>query len=175
MTTDNDTTIRTDTAVPIDAARYREVLGHFATGVVAITAVDPETGQPAGLAANSFTSVSIDPPLVAFCVAHTSSSWPKVKSAGRYCINVLAEHQEGVSRQFAVSGADKFAGLSWSPSGHGSPILDDAVAWMDARPVDEHIAGDHIIVVSHIDHLELAAADGSPLLFYRGRYGRFTN
>ncbi|MGW3468398.1 flavin reductase family protein [Saccharopolyspora sp. NPDC000995] len=171
--TAGSTPIDATAAEQIDAARYRRVLGHFATGVVAITAIDPGTGLPTGLAANSFTSVSIDPPLVAFCVAHTSSSWPRVRSAGRYCINVLAQNQEGVSRQFAVKGGDKFAGLSWHPSPHSAPVLADAAAWLDARPVAEHHAGDHLIVVSAIDHLEAPAADAAPLLFYKGQYGRF--
>ncbi|MFD0034811.1 MULTISPECIES: flavin reductase family protein [unclassified Streptomyces] len=149
---------------------FRKVLGHFATGVVAITAIDPETGQPTGLVANSFTSVSLNPPLVAFCVAHTSTSWPKVRAAERYCINILAEHQEDVSRQMSKKGAAKFEGLGWSHSPGGSPLLDDAVAWIDATLEDEHLAGDHLIVVARVENL--AAAERPPLLFFRGGYGR---
>ena len=152
--------------------RFREVLGHFATGVVAITAVDPATGRPAGLVANSFTSVSLDPPLVAFCVAHTSTSWPLIRAAGRYAVNVLAEDQEHVGRRLAVSGGDKFAGLTWSPSPGGAPVLADSLAWLEAVPHAEHPAGDHVIVVSEVH--ELGTADRSPLLFYRGGYGRLT-
>lgn len=162
---------RLETAV--ESARFREVLGHFATGVVAITAIDPASGEPTGLVANSFTSVSLDPPLVAFCVAHSSTSWPKVSSAGRYCINILAEHQEHVSRQMSKKGAEKFASLAWTPSPGGSPVLDDAVAWIDAGPENEHLAGDHIIVVSRVH--DLAAAARPPLLFFRGGYGRLAS
>ncbi|TQC46355.1 flavin reductase [Rhodococcus sp. WS4] len=154
----------------VDAAAMRSVLGHFATGVIAITAVDPESGEGAGLAANSFTSVSLDPPLVAFCVAHTSSSWPAIKRADTFVINILAEDQEHVGRQLSVKGGDKFAGLAWRPSPSGAPVVENAVAWIEARVEAEHVAGDHVIVVSRVQHLY---ADGrSPLLFHRGKYGR---
>jgi len=159
-------------AAVVPPARFREVLGHFATGVVAITAVDPASGRPVGIAANSFTSVSLQPPLVAFCVAHTSTSWPLIRAAGRYVVNVLAEDQEHVGRQLAVPGGDKFAGLSWSPSPGGAPVLADALAWIEAVPEAEHPAGDHVIVVSAVHHL--GAAERNPLLFYRGAYSRLS-
>lgn len=151
---------------------FRNVLGRFATGVVAITALDPVTGEPCGLAANSFTSVSLDPPLVAFCVAHTSTSWPRLRSAGRLCVNVLAEHHEPVSRQLAARGGDKFAGLTWTSSPGGSPVLDGALAWIDCSVEAEHLAGDHLIVVARVHDLD-AYADRGPLVFFRGGYGRF--
>ncbi|MDF3308219.1 flavin reductase family protein [Rhodococcus sp. T2V] len=154
----------------VDASTMRSVLGHFATGVIAITAFDPSTGQGAGLAANSFTSVSLDPPLVAFCVAHTSSSWPAIKRAETFVINILAEDQEHVGRKLAVKGGDKFAGLAWNPSPSGAPIVEDAVAWIEARVEAEHTAGDHVIVVSRVLHLY--ADDRTPLLFHKGKYGR---
>src|SRR4051794_4002203 len=112
---------------PVDAARYRQVLGHFATGVTVITAMDGS--EPAGLAANSFTSVSLEPPLVAFCAAKSSTTWPKIQAAGKFCVNVLAEPQEEICRRFAMKGGDKFKGLGWRPSGTGSPVLNDVLAW----------------------------------------------
>ena len=156
----------------IDAMRFRSVLGRFATGVVAVTAIDPATGQPTGLAANSFTSVSLDPPLVAFCVAHTSTTWPKVRAANRHCINILAEHQREICLQLATKGGDKFGGLTWTKSPGGHPVLDGAVAWLECSPEAEHKAGDHVIVVCRVHHLDKHHA-GGPLLFYRGSYGRF--
>jgi 3-hydroxy-9,10-secoandrosta-1,3,5(10)-triene-9,17-dione monooxygenase reductase component len=156
----------------IDAMRFRSVLGRFATGVVAVTAIDPATGAPTGLAANSFTSVSLDPPLVAFCVAHTSATWPKVRAADRHCINILAEHQREICLQLATKGGDKFAGLTWTKSPGGHPVLDGAVAWLECSPEAEHEAGDHVIVVCRVHHLDKHHA-GGPLLFYRGSYGRF--
>ncbi|MEU1520989.1 flavin reductase family protein [Nocardia rhamnosiphila] len=157
-------------ATSIDPGEMRSVLGHFATGVVAVTAIDPDTGRGAGLAANSFTSVSLHPPLVAFCVAHTSSSWPSIKRAGNFVINILAEDQEHICRQMSVKGGDKFAGLDWTPSPSGAPVLTNALAWIDATVETEHAAGDHVIVVSEVRHLRANTRD--PLLFYRGRYSR---
>lgn len=155
-----------------DPARLRTVLGHFATGVVAITGIDPETGSPVGLAANSFTSVSLDPPLVAFCVAATSTSWPRVRSAGCYAISILSESQETVCRQLAARGADKFAGIEWTPSPSDAPVVADSLAWIEAELDTEHAAGDHTIAVSRVRHLY--SSDLEPLVFFRGRYGRIS-
>ncbi|MFF5206355.1 flavin reductase family protein [Streptosporangium sp. NPDC000396] len=156
----------------IDSRRFRSVLGHFATGVVAITAIDPDKGGPCGLAANSFTSVSLDPPLVAFCVAHTSTSWPRLRAAKTLTVNVLAEHQQPICAALASKGGDKFAGLDWSHSPGGNPVIDGALAWIDCSVEAEHPAGDHVIVVARVHDLGVHG-DGGPLLFFRGGYGRF--
>jgi flavin reductase (DIM6/NTAB) family NADH-FMN oxidoreductase RutF len=156
----------------IDGIRFRSVLGRFATGVVAITAIDSETGKPTGLAANSFTSVSLDPPLVAFCVAHTSSTWPRLKVAERLCINILSEPQQDVCRQLAIRGGDKFANIDWTTSPGGSPVIKEALAWIECTVENEYLAGDHMIVVARVHHLD-KHHEGEPLLFYQGVYGRF--
>ena len=156
----------------IDARRFRGILGHFATGVVAITAIDPETGRPTGLAANSFTSVSLDPALVSFCVAHTSTTWPRLRMAERHCVNILSAPQRDVCLQFASSGGEKFAGLEWSESPSGEPVIDGALAWLECSVEAEHVAGDHVIVVARVHHLD-RHDDGDPLVFYRGCYGTF--
>jgi flavin reductase (DIM6/NTAB) family NADH-FMN oxidoreductase RutF len=156
----------------IDSRRFRSVLGRFATGVVAITAIDPETGTPTGLAANSFTSVSLNPPLVGFCVAHTSTTWPRLRSAERHCINILSELQTEVCLQLAAKGVDKFTDLKWTTSPSGSPVLDGALAWVECSVQTEYTAGDHMIVVAHVHHLD-KHEDGEPLIFYKGGYGRF--
>ncbi|HEY7488197.1 MAG TPA: flavin reductase family protein [Streptosporangiaceae bacterium] len=152
--------------------RFRSILGRFATGVVAITAIDPETETPTGLAANSFTSVSLDPPLVAFCVAHTSTTWPKLRLAERQCVNILSEPQTEVCLQLAAKGGDKFAGLEWTTSPSGSPVLSGALAWIECSVESEYTAGDHVIVVARVHHLD-KHYDGEPLVFYKGGYGRF--
>lgn len=152
--------------------RLRSVLGRFATGVVAITALEPGTGEPCGLVANSFTSVSLDPPLVAFCIAHTSTSWPRVRRAGTLTINVLAEHHRNVCLQLARKGGDKFAGIDWSPSPDGNPVIDGALAWIDCSIDGEHPAGDHLIVLARVRRLDIHD-DGPPLIFFRGDYGGF--
>lgn len=156
----------------IDERRFRTVLGHFATGVVAVTAIDPEAGRPAGLAANSFTSVSLDPALVSFCVAHTSTTWPRLRQAERFCVNILSADQREISVRMATRGGDKFAGLAWSESPGGGPVLDGALAWLECSVEAEHVAGDHMIVVARVHHLD-RQNDGAPLIFYRGAYGGF--
>lgn len=158
-------------AASIDAARFRQVLGHFCSGVTIVTA--SEAGEPVGFTAQSFSSVSLDPPLVLVCPAKSSSSWPRMRVTGAFCINILAEDQEALCRSFATRGADKFAGVGWSPSSAtGSPVLDGALAWIDCRLETEHDAGDHTIVVGRVVDLDVADG-GRPLLFYRGGYGRF--
>ncbi|GAB2853570.1 hypothetical protein GCM10027176_65390 [Actinoallomurus bryophytorum] len=156
----------------IDARRFRSILGHFATGVVVITAIDPETGRPTGLAANSFTSVSLDPALVSFCVAHTSTTWPRLRKAERLCVNILSASQRDVCLRFASRGGEKFAGLEWTGSPSGEPVIDGALAWLECSVEAEHAAGDHMIVVARVHHLD-RHHDGDPLVFYKGSYGSF--
>jgi 3-hydroxy-9,10-secoandrosta-1,3,5(10)-triene-9,17-dione monooxygenase reductase component len=161
------------TANPFDSARYRQVLGHFPTGVTVITAVGPD-GSPVGLAIGSFTSVSLDPPLVAFCPDRKSSTWPKIREAGVFCVNVLAEDQEQLCRVFATKSDDKFQGVGWRTGGSGSPVLNDVLAWIDCDIEAVHDAGDHEIVVGRVRELEVEREGGvGPLVFYRGGYGRF--
>ncbi|WP_169943915.1 flavin reductase family protein [Microbispora sp. H11081] len=152
--------------------RLRDVLGRYATGVVAVTGIGPRTGEPYGLAVNSFTSVSLDPPLVAFCVSGDSTSWPRLKAAGGLCVNVLAEDQREACERLAVSGGDKFTDLPWTLSPGGAPVLDGALAWIDCVVEAEHPAGDHVIVVARVTGLD-RHADGGPLVFFGGRYGGF--
>jgi 3-hydroxy-9,10-secoandrosta-1,3,5(10)-triene-9,17-dione monooxygenase reductase component len=153
-----------------DDAAMRTVLGHFATGVAIITAI--EGGEPVGMACNSFTSVSLDPPLVLFCAAKASSTWPRIQAATKWAANILNEDGEQVCRVFAQKGADRFAQVAHTLGRSGSPLLEDAIAYIDCETVAEHDAGDHILVVGKV--LELGyAPEGKPLLFYRGGYGRF--
>ncbi|GIU86429.1 MAG: monooxygenase [Acidimicrobiia bacterium] len=153
-----------------EPAAFRTVLGHYATGVVIVTARDG--GEPVGMACNSFTSVSLEPPLVLFCAAKTSTTWPRIQRAGAWCANVLAEEDEELCRLFAQKGADRFAGVAHRPGATGAPVLDRALAFVDCRTEAEHDAGDHVIVVGRV--VELGhRAEGRPLLFYRGGYGRF--
>lgn len=155
-----------------DGATFRRVLGHYPTGVCVVTAVD-ETGAPIGMAVGSFTSVSLDPPLVAFFPDKRSTSWPRIEKAGRFCVNVLSSEQEHVCRQFSASGSDKFAGISHRVSANGSPILDGVVAWIDCELDAVHEAGDHYIVLGRVVALEVEKA-GLPLLFFQGAYGAFS-
>lgn len=151
-------------------ARFRQVVGHFATGVTVVTA--RSDGRPAGLSVNSFTSVSLDPPLVAFCVAHSSATWARIREAGKFCVNVLRSDQEALCRTFAGKAADKFAGVGWHPAPSESPILDGVLAWLDCTVEATHEAGDHLMVVGRVHDLDVGH-EGTPLVFYRGGYGRF--
>lgn len=156
-------------------ARFRLVLGHFATGVTVVTGLagDGLAGdEPVGLAVNSFTSVSLEPPLVAFCVTRTSATWPRIRPRGRFCVNVLSAAQERVSRAFATRGTDRFQGLAWRPAPSGSPILGGVLAWIDCVIEREEEAGDHFLVMARVVDLGTEGGDG-PLVFYRGGYGRF--
>ncbi|MEU2154629.1 flavin reductase family protein [Streptomyces sp. NPDC019396] len=162
-----------DERLPVDPGEFRRVLGHFASGVTVVTAHDAEGGGPAGFACQSFASLSLDPPLVAFMVARTSTSWPRIARAGAFCVNVLGAHQGGLCRAFAVSGADKFAGVGHRPAPvTGSPRLDHVPAWIDCTIRAVHTGGDHLIVVGRVEALG-AEPDGEPLLFHQGRFGRF--
>lgn len=155
----------------IDAGRYRGVLGGFPTGVVVVTADTP--GGPVGLAIGSFTSVSLVPPLVGFLPDKASSSWPRIEAAGSFCVNVLADDQVHVCAQFAARGADRYAGITWRVAATGAPVLDGALAWMDCAVESVVDAGDHHFVIGRVLDLGIARDDAGPLVFFRGRYGRF--
>tara|TARA_R110000796_G_scaffold252001_1_gene384775 strand:+ start:17974 stop:18486 length:513 start_codon:yes stop_codon:yes gene_type:complete len=150
---------------------FRTVLGQYPTGVCAITAMDSE-GNVSGMAVGSFTSVSLDPPLVAFLPDRSSTSWPKIERAGKFCVNVLSNQQLDVCKRFASKAEDKFAGLAYTLSKNGSPVLDGVVAWIDCDLDAVHEAGDHYIVLGAVRDLQVES-DSSALLFYRGGYGGF--
>ncbi|MFE3584312.1 flavin reductase family protein [Streptomyces vinaceus] len=162
-----------DERAPVSPARFRAVLGNFASGVTVITApaAEGEDG-PAGFACQSFASLSLDPPLVTFMVARTSTTWPRIARAGVFCVNILGAEQGELCRAFAVSGADKFAGIAHTPAPvTGSPQLDAVPAWIDCRIHAVHTGGDHLIVVGRVEAMGAAGEDG-PLLFHKGRFGR---
>lgn len=146
----------------------REVLGHFVSGVVVVTAVGPD--GPIGFTCQSFASLSLDPPLVNFSPARTSSTWPRIRAVGAFSVNVLAADHEQYSAGFARSGVDKFAHVDWRPAPSGSPVLAGVSAWIDCTLWNEYDGGDHTIAIGHVHDL---GADPArlPLLYYRGRYG----
>lgn len=153
----------------IDPLDFRAVLGRLPTGVTILAGYGPE--GPSAMACNSFTSVSLDPPLVLFCPARSSTTWPKLRQAGRLCINILAHHHEELSRQFSQPG-DRFRGVAWHRRDFG-PALDEAVAWIDCAIEAEHPAGDHLIVVAAVRALEAHEDSHQPLVFFDGSYGSF--
>jgi len=155
-----------------DSERFRRVLGHLPTGVTVVTAHSAD--GPAGMSANSVTSVSLEPPLILFCPAKISSTWAKIHASGHFCVNIFAAHHEEYSRRFAATGVDRFAGIAWHrrPSG---PALDDAVAWIECAIDAVHEAGDHLIVVGAVDRLDVREEAVEPLVFFRGEYGSFAS
>ncbi|MFG3259320.1 flavin reductase family protein [Streptomyces sp. NPDC048172] len=179
--------VREDERAPVDGAEFRRVLGHFASGVTVVTAPAGEGEReeggaadgaaPAGFACQSFASLSLDPPLVSFMVARTSTTWPRIARAGVFCVNVLAADQGELCRGFAVSGGDKFAGVTHAPSPvTGSPLLEGVAAWIDCEIHAVHTGGDHLIVVGRVRALDASQdEDVAPLLFHRGTLGTFSS
>ena len=151
----------------IDHAHYRQVLGHFPTGVTVIAGMDHE--EPVGLAVGSFFSLSIDPALVGFCVGKSSNSWSRMADSGSFCVNILAAEQEDVCRVFAIGGEDKFSSIGWRPTETGSPVIDGVLAWIDCDLDTVHDGGDHHIVIGAVRALEIGH-EGGPLVFFRGGY-----
>lgn len=156
----------------LDSRLFRDVLGHYPTGVVLVTAISA-TGDPIGMIVGSFTSVSLDPPLVAYLPTTTSKSYAVLREVETFCINVLSADQEPVCRRFASPGEDKWAGVAWSESPGGAPVLDGAVAWIECTTESVSEAGDHYLVLGRVRDLGVQNPT-APLLFFQGGYGRFT-
>jgi len=153
----------------LEPLRLRRVFGSFPTGVTVIAAL--VDGVPAGLAANSFVSVSLDPPMVSVCVAHSSTTWPILRRAGRLGVSVLGAHQEHIGRQLSARNVDRFAALGWRASPDGAVLLDGSSAWLDCRIEQEIPAGDHDIVLLRVHDLD-ADPEVAPLVFHGSRYRR---
>lgn len=153
----------------LEAAELRRVFGAFPSGITAVAAL--VDGVPAGLAASSFTSVSLEPPLVAVCVAHTSTTWPLLRTAERLGVSVLAAEQERAGRQLAARGTDRFADLAWRATVDGAVLLEGASAWLDCSINQEVRAGDHDIVVLRVHDLD-GDHDVRPLVFHASQFRR---
>jgi flavin reductase (DIM6/NTAB) family NADH-FMN oxidoreductase RutF len=160
----------------IDSARFRQVLGHFPTGVTVITTMTAD-GEPVGFTIGSFTSVSLDPPLVGFLPMVDSQRWQQINATGSFCVNVLAAEQGELCWRFAKTDiAAPFDGVEWTPSAiTRSPMLAGAIAWIDCSIEQVVDAGDHHFVLGRVLALDHAdpASDPQPLLFYRGQLGDF--
>lgn len=151
----------------LSTERMRQVMGSFCSGVTVITASTAD--GPVGFTCQSFTSLSMEPPLISFNPMKTSTSWPKIREVGKFAVNILADDQQHVSSSFARSGTDKFAGLEYSYSALGNPVIDGVIAWIDCTLFAEHEGGDHTIVISEVVNMN-ACDTSQPLLFFRGKY-----
>lgn len=167
----------TDPTPAFDAQDFRTVLGHFPTGVTIISGTDE--GQPVGFTIGSFTSVSLDPPLVGFLPMKDSDTWAAIERGGSFCVNVLSRDQADLCWQFAKTGneAERYDDVAWHAAPTGSPIIDRAVAWIDCNIEEVYEMGDHYFVLGRVVALEADADhDGSgpfPLLFFKGTLGGF--
>jgi 3-hydroxy-9,10-secoandrosta-1,3,5(10)-triene-9,17-dione monooxygenase reductase component len=151
----------------IDANKLREVAGYYPSGVTVVTA--RVGGIPVGFSCQAFHSLSLSPPMVVLMVGKNSTSWPRIRAAGRFCVNILAEDQSDLCEAFARSGADKFAGVSWSLGMGGSPLLADCAAWIECVLDSEYDGGDHMIATGRVIDADVFAG-GTPLIFFRGSF-----
>jgi len=155
-----------------DAPRaFRDALGLYASGLTIVTGIDA-ADEPVGFTCQSFFSVSLEPPLVSLSVMRTSTSYPRLRSRKSFGIDVLAHDQAELATQFARSGADKWAGVTWSSSQFGNPRISGSLLHLDCFLAAEHEAGDHLIVIGEVLDLETADDPGEPLVFYQGRFQR---
>ena len=155
--------------MPISPEQFRDVLSHFATGVTVVT-MRRVSGQPWGFTVNSFTSVSLTPPLILVCVDHQAESAQAMSETSHFAVNLLAEEQEELSRRFASKLPDRFSDVASSEGVHGSPLIAGCLGFVECKIVASHSHGDHNIVIGEV--LEAGAAGGNPLLFYRSSYAR---
>src|SRR5262245_61289953 len=156
--------------MPFDPLELRRAFGCFVTGVTVVTAIDGD-GRPRGFTANSFTSVSLDPPLVLVCIARTAGSYLLFSTTRQFAINILSEEQRPISSRFASKEPDKFAGVVWQPGQTGSPLIAETVAWLDCRTEQQIDAGDHLILIGRV--VDFRHSTQTPLGFCRGNYLRF--
>jgi 3-hydroxy-9,10-secoandrosta-1,3,5(10)-triene-9,17-dione monooxygenase reductase component len=156
-------------APAIDSAAFRRAAGQFLTGVTIVT-VRAQDGTPLGLTANSFATVSLDPPLVLVCLGRRLGSFSAFQAGRAYAVHVLAEDQADLSSRFALKGEDKFRGLRWREGLDGVPILPDYLALWECRLVHAYEGGDHTIFVARVERLEVGDPSRLPLGFFRGKY-----
>ncbi len=148
----------------------RQALGAFATGVTIVTAIAAETGEPVGFTANSFTSVSLDPPLLLVCLAHTAASYRTFREADSFAVNVLAADQEETAMLFATRGADKFGSTNWHPGEMGAPLIEGCLARFDCAMHQRVTAGDHDILMGRV--IGFSRHEGEALLYHGGAFQR---
>ena len=154
---------------PSSRHELRDVMAAYPTGVTVVAATD-DTGTPYGLTVNSFTSVSLDPPLVLVCIGHASSSHDRLVSGGGFAVNILSAEQDAVAMRFAREPSEgRFDEIGWELAPSGSPILEAAAAWLDCTLAEVLTAGDHSILIGRVQ--ACAAEETASLVFHRGRLG----
>ncbi|XKE46163.1 flavin reductase family protein [Halomonas organivorans] len=162
---------RAEATPAIDGRALRDTLGRFATGVTIVTA-RTEEGAPVGITANSFSSLSLDPPLILWSLALTSPSLPAFAEGRAFAVNILGHHQDALAMQFARPSDDKFEGVAHRDNAAGVPLLEGALARLECRVEFTRIAGDHLLIVGRVQ--AFATEEGEPLLFYQGGFQRLS-
>lgn len=161
-----------NTRTPIDSDQFREVLGQYPTGVVAVLGLSA-AGEPLGMILGTFASVSLEPPLISFTPSKTSSSWARLRHVARYSVNVLGSHQQDVCRALSSKSPEKFDDVTWELNGNGLPYLPSSVAYLECTRTQVVDGGDHDIVLAQVDELR-SGEPNVPLLFFQGGFGSFS-
>lgn len=156
-------------AAEADGSRFRAAASQFMTGVTVVTTLDPE-GTPVGFTANSFTSVSLDPPMVLFCLGQDSNTLTAFAAADGFVVHVLSADQQDLAVRFATKGIDRFAGTAWIPGEAGRPVLSEALATFECRTVHTYDGGDHLIFVGEVERFGTGDTTRAALGFFRGGY-----
>lgn len=156
-------------ALSFDSTTFRRTLGMFATGITVITA-QAKDGSLIGLTVNSFNSVSLNPPLIVWSLANTSTVRSVLETCEYYAVNVLADDQEALSALFASKAADRFAGVDWEPGLGGAPLLAGCSAVFEVRNSQRHPGGDHLVFIGEVERCD--RSEREPLVFFNGRYRR---
>ncbi len=156
-------------AEPIDPRAFRDAAGQFSTGVTIVTTLDGD-GSPVGLTANSFTSVSLDPPMVLFCLGKSSDTVPAFDAGHGFVVHVLSAHQRGLSNMFASKGVDRFEGTDWSPGINGLPVISGALSTFQCELAHRYDGGDHVIFVGEVQAMSVGDVEAPALGYLRGRY-----
>jgi flavin reductase (DIM6/NTAB) family NADH-FMN oxidoreductase RutF len=153
----------------VDQSTFRSVLGRFATGVTIVTALDKRK-RDIGMTVSAFASVSLDPPLVLFCIDHSASVYTTLSKTNHFIANILSDGQEALARRFADRDTNRFEGVGYERGQNGAAVLYDVLGYVECEVVARHEAGDHDVIVGRVDAAE--AFDGRPLLYYRGGYAQ---
>ena len=153
----------------VDQSAFRAVLGRFATGVTIVTALDRRK-RDVGMTVSSFASVSLEPPLVLFCIDHSASVYNVLSKTNCFTANILSEGQEAIARRFADRDTNRFDGLGYDRGQNGTAVLRDVLGWIECEVIARHECGDHDVIIGQVEVAE--ARDGRPLLYYRGGYAQ---
>ncbi|CAA7622303.1 flavin reductase family protein [Magnetospirillum sp. SS-4] len=155
--------------MPLDSRSFRKALGCFASGVTVVTAVNPATGEPVGVTVSAFSSLSLEPPLVLFCLGNATLSLDAFRTAGHFAVNILSESQRDLSIRFASRTEDKWKGVAWESWDSGAPILANCLTSLECSTVQTMDGGDHVIFVGRVERMRHQEG-GSPLIYFRGSY-----